>query len=154
MIWCLWNDGNAQYFGIFHNMIDVVTDHKNLEYFSTTKILTRRQAPWSEFLSQFNLMIHFHPGKLRTKPDVLTRWWDIYYKEGERNYAAVNPHNFRPVFTNEQLASSLQATILYSVLRATTIMDLETLHSDIRSALRLNNCLYVPDANNLQLRVL
>ena len=19
MIWCLWNDGNAQYFGIFHN---------------------------------------------------------------------------------------------------------------------------------------
>jgi RNase H-like domain found in reverse transcriptase len=24
--------------------IDVVTDHKNLEYFSTTKLLTRRQA--------------------------------------------------------------------------------------------------------------
>jgi len=24
--------------------IDVVTDHKNLEYFSTTKVLTRRQA--------------------------------------------------------------------------------------------------------------
>ena len=24
--------------------IDIVTDHKNLEYFSTTKILTRRQA--------------------------------------------------------------------------------------------------------------
>ncbi|CDO75982.1 hypothetical protein BN946_scf184820.g2 [Trametes cinnabarina] len=37
--------------------IDVVTDHKNLEYFSTTKLLTRRQARWSEFLSQFNLVI-------------------------------------------------------------------------------------------------
>jgi Reverse transcriptase (RNA-dependent DNA polymerase). len=31
--------------------IDVVTDHKNLEYFSTTKILTRRQVRWSEYLS-------------------------------------------------------------------------------------------------------
>ena len=39
--------------------IDVVTDHKNLEYFSTTKILTRRQVRWSEYLSQFNLVIWF-----------------------------------------------------------------------------------------------
>jgi hypothetical protein len=37
--------------------IDVVTDHKNLEYFCTTKVLTRQQAHWSEFLSQFNLVI-------------------------------------------------------------------------------------------------
>ena len=31
--------------------IDVVMDHKNLEYFSTTKVLTWRQAWWSEYLS-------------------------------------------------------------------------------------------------------
>ena len=72
--------------------IDVITDHKNLEYFSTTKVLTWRQAHWSEFLSQFNLVIRFHPGKLGTKPDALTRQWDVYPKEGERSYAAVNPH--------------------------------------------------------------
>ena len=53
--------------------IDVVTDYKNLEYFSTTKILTRRQARWSEYLSQFNLIIHFHPRRLGAKPDALTR---------------------------------------------------------------------------------
>ena len=28
--------------------IDVVTDHKNLEYFSTTKVLTCRQVQWSK----------------------------------------------------------------------------------------------------------
>jgi hypothetical protein len=39
--------------------VDVVTDHKNLEYFATTKLLTRRQARWSEFLSQFNMIIRF-----------------------------------------------------------------------------------------------
>ena len=53
--------------------IDVVMDHKNLEYFSTTKILIWRQAQWSEYLSQFNLVIKFHPGHLSTKPDTLTR---------------------------------------------------------------------------------
>src|SRR5438445_7743325 len=37
--------------------IDVVTDHKNLEYFSTSKILTRRQALWSEYLSQFTMIL-------------------------------------------------------------------------------------------------
>ena len=53
--------------------IDVVMDHKNLEYFSTTKLLTHCQVCWSEFLCQFNLTIHFHPGHLGTKPNVLTR---------------------------------------------------------------------------------
>jgi len=42
--------------------IDVVTDYKNLEYFSTTKVLTWRQAWWSEYLFQFNLVIRFCPG--------------------------------------------------------------------------------------------
>ena len=117
--------------------IDIIIDHKNLEYFSTIKIPTQWQAHWSKSLSQFSLVICFCPRKLRTKPDALARQWDIYPKEGERDYVAVNPHNFRPVFTNEQLASSLQATILYSpVLRAATIMDLEALHSDIHSALQ------------------
>ena len=38
-------------------LVDVITDHKNLKYFSTTKLLTRHQACWSEYLSQFNLVI-------------------------------------------------------------------------------------------------
>ena len=53
--------------------IDVVMDHKNLEYFSSSKVLTRHQARWSEFLSQFNLLIRFCPGCLGAKPDALTR---------------------------------------------------------------------------------
>ena len=35
--------------------INMVTDHKNLEYFTSTKKLTCQQAQWSEYLSQFNL---------------------------------------------------------------------------------------------------
>jgi len=31
--------------------IDIVTDHKNLKYFSITKMLTQRQIQWSKYLS-------------------------------------------------------------------------------------------------------
>jgi hypothetical protein len=39
--------------------VDVVTDHKNLEYFATTKVLTRCQVRWSEYLCHFNMVIWF-----------------------------------------------------------------------------------------------
>jgi len=54
-------------------LIDIVIDHKNPEYFSTTKILTWRQVWWSEYLFQFNLVIRFYSSHLGTKPDTLTR---------------------------------------------------------------------------------
>ena len=95
--------------------IDVVTDHQNLQYFSMMKVLTQRQARWLEFLSQFNLVIRFRPGKLGAKPDALTRQWDVYPKGGSGDYATVNPQNLRPVFTDKQLASSLRATGLLSL---------------------------------------
>jgi hypothetical protein len=87
--------------------IDVVTDHKNLEYFATTKLLTCWQARWSELLSAFNFVLQFQLGRLSGKPNALTRQWDIHPKEGDSGYASVNLHNFRPVFTQEQLNVSL-----------------------------------------------
>jgi hypothetical protein len=51
----------------------VITDHKNLEYFTTTKALNQRQVRWSEFLSQFNFRIVYRPGSRAVKPDALSR---------------------------------------------------------------------------------
>lgn len=53
--------------------IRIITDHKNLEYFMSTKQLNRRQARWAEFLSEFNFKISYRPGNQGTKPDSLTR---------------------------------------------------------------------------------
>ena len=52
--------------------IQVLSDHKNLEYFMTSKLLNRRQARWAEFLSRFNFKITYRPGKHRGMPDALT----------------------------------------------------------------------------------
>ena len=117
-------------------LTNVVTDHKNLEYFSTTKVLTWRQAQWSKYLFQFNLVIRFCPGRLGTKLDALTRWWDVYPKGGNTGYATVNLHNFKPIFTQEQFAASIQATVLlFPSLYTATVVDLDILHQDILLAL-------------------
>jgi len=50
--------------------IDVVMDHKNLEYFSTSKVLSRRQARWSEFLSQYNLILSFASALVSSVPSL------------------------------------------------------------------------------------
>ncbi|KAH0606065.1 uncharacterized protein H6S33_004522 [Morchella sextelata] len=53
--------------------IAIISDHKNLEYFISTKQLNRRQARWAEYLSRFNFVIKYRPGKQGGKPDTLTR---------------------------------------------------------------------------------
>ena len=53
--------------------VKVLTDHKGLEYFMTTKKLTPRQARWAEFLSEYNFIISYQSGKKNKKADALTR---------------------------------------------------------------------------------
>ena len=126
--------------------IDVVTDHKNLEYFATTKTLSRRQARWSEYLSSFNMVVRFRPGKLGEKPDSLTRRYDYYLKGEDRDYMLANPQNLRPIFSQEQLSSSLCATRLREVAKDAAslvdvpllILDTAELTEDIQVGLQVN----------------
>ena len=51
----------------------------------STKLLNRRQARWSEFLSWFNFKIVYRPGKAGAKPDALTRRSGDLPKEGDKH---------------------------------------------------------------------
>jgi len=42
--------------------IQIVSDHKALKYFITTKALTAQQAYWADVLSQYNFLIIYRPG--------------------------------------------------------------------------------------------
>ena len=55
------------------HQIEVLTDHKNLEYFLSSKILNRRQSRWAEFISGFDFKICYVVGKSNTKADMLSR---------------------------------------------------------------------------------
>lgn len=56
--------------------IEIFSDHRTLQWFMSTKQLSRRQARWAEFLAEFNFIIKYRPGKQGTKPDSLTRRTD------------------------------------------------------------------------------
>jgi len=44
------------------HVILMLSNHKNLKYFATTKQLTHCQVHWSEYLSGFNYLIQYHTG--------------------------------------------------------------------------------------------
>ena len=80
--------------------VQVLSDHKNLEYFMSAKLLNRRQACWSEFLSCFDFRIVYRPGKAGGKPDALTRRSRDLPKEGDERLlanqqAVLKQHNVR-----------------------------------------------------------
>jgi transposase InsO family protein len=60
-------------------LFEIWSDHSNLQYFRTKQKLTRRQARWSLFLSQFTFTIVHRPG-IYNKADALSRRPDL--KEG------------------------------------------------------------------------
>ena len=54
---------------------EVLTDHKNLEYFTTTHNLSCHQVRWSEILSDYHFTIKYHPGAQNAAADALS-WHD------------------------------------------------------------------------------
>ena len=77
-----------------------------------TKVLTRRQAQWSKFLSGFNFTVRYHPSCLGGKPDAVTRHLDIYAKRGDGAFARNNLQNLQTLFSEGQLIASLCATVV------------------------------------------
>jgi transposase InsO family protein len=58
--------------GAMHT-VQVYSDHQNLEYFTTTKVLNRRQARWAQELAGVDFKIYYRPGTKNGKPDALSR---------------------------------------------------------------------------------
>ena len=66
------------YFLSVDTPFEVYTDHDALKYFMSSKILTRRQARWAEYLADFDFTILYRPGKANIVPDALSRRDDVY----------------------------------------------------------------------------
>jgi hypothetical protein len=55
----------------------VLTDHKNLTHFTTSKVLNRRQVRWAEMLGSMKFKIEYRPGRENGRADALSRRTDI-----------------------------------------------------------------------------
>jgi hypothetical protein len=58
---------------LFGQKCDVYTDHKSLKYIFTQSELNMRQRRWLELIKDYELEIHYHPGKENVVADTLSR---------------------------------------------------------------------------------
>ncbi|WVZ90298.1 hypothetical protein U9M48_036608 [Paspalum notatum var. saurae] len=54
------------------NKCDIYTDHKSLKYIFTQSELNMRQRRWLELIKDYELEIHYHPGKANVVADALS----------------------------------------------------------------------------------
>jgi len=152
-------------------LIDVVTDHQNLQYFSLTKILTLRQAHWSKYLSRFKLVICFHPENL--EPNLMHSLDDgtSILKRGIATMPASIHRTTAWYSLLSKLTSSLRATTLYGCWNAPFRHPVSTPRGSISAdtpwqsvrppvdprshgLLHHLGSIYVPNSSNLQLMCL
>jgi hypothetical protein len=52
---------------------NIYTDHKSLKYIFTQADLNMRQRRWLELIKDYDLEVHYHPGKANVVADALSR---------------------------------------------------------------------------------
>jgi hypothetical protein len=67
------------------NHCNIYTDHKSLKYIFTQSDLNMRQRRWLELIKDYDLEVHYHPGKANVVADALSR---KHY-----NYVTLEPYN-------------------------------------------------------------
>ena len=55
------------------NRCEIYTDHKSLKYIFTQPELNLRQRRWLELVKDYDVGIHYHPGKANVVADALRR---------------------------------------------------------------------------------
>jgi hypothetical protein len=64
---------------------NIYTDHKSLKYIFTQAGLNMRQRRWLELIKDYDLEVHYHPGKANVVADALSR-------KTQCNYLTIDSH--------------------------------------------------------------
>jgi hypothetical protein len=57
---------------LLDNLVHIYTDHKSLKYLFTQPDLNMRQQSWLELIKDYELEVHYHPGKANVVVDALS----------------------------------------------------------------------------------
>ena len=67
----------------------IKSDHKNLQYFMTTKKLNEWQAQWAETLTEYDFIIQYCKKKDNNWADILSKWSDFIKRKIEEKKQAM-----------------------------------------------------------------
>lgn len=91
------------------HQVTVLTDHKNLTYFTSTKVLNRRQVRWAEELAKFNYRIAYQKGSENNRADALSRRSDYIENKKPVSHAIFSTNDRGDIIHNAQvLAATIQ----------------------------------------------
>jgi hypothetical protein len=69
------------------NVVHIYTDHKSLKYLFTQPDLNMRQRIWLELIKDYELEVHYHPGKASVVADALS-------SKHRCNHLSIQSHHF------------------------------------------------------------
>jgi hypothetical protein len=150
----------------------ILSDHQALEYFQTSKTLTRRQARWSEVVNHHKYKIQYRPGNKSGKPDALSRRPD--YEEGGKASQSEPRTLLRPLTVSSTFSPSSEISgLIKSYVKndpeLTLILEGLDVHDDHRDdALQklvkdfklhdgyviFKGLIYIPDFEDLKVKLL
>jgi hypothetical protein len=72
---------------------NIYTDHKSLKYIFIQADLNMRQRRWLELIKDYDLEVHYHPGKANVVADALSRKSHCHYLTVESHKRNLMPRN-------------------------------------------------------------
>jgi hypothetical protein len=109
---------------LYGQKCDIYTDHKSLKYIFTQSELNMRQRRWLELIKDYELEIHYHPGKANVVADALSG-------KSQVNVLVAHPMSYELAKEFDRLSLGFQNNI-----QGVTIELEPTLEQDIRKGQR------------------
>ena len=112
-------------------LVQILTDHKNLEYFTKPYILNRWQMHWLELLTHYNYNyeIHYQPGDKNCTANALSQCMELRPPNGEdeQPYCLIPETELTEIVTCEVELTDSDWQDFMDILTALTIFDVEDL---------------------------
>jgi hypothetical protein len=149
------------------NVVHIYTDHKSLKYIFTQLDLNMRQRRWLELIKDYELEVHYHPGKANAIANVLSRkahcnYLPAAHSTGEESNTRVLPNlslfniNLTPTLRDEIIATQKNDKGMDHIKRIMKEGDpkVACFHEDVEGTLWFKERLVVPKKEALKKKIL
>nr|ABA97250.1 retrotransposon protein, putative, Ty3-gypsy subclass [Oryza sativa Japonica Group] len=149
------------------NRCEVYTDHKSLKYIFTQPDLNLRQRRWLELIKDYDMSIHYHPGKANVVADALSRksyctalciegMCEELRQEFEHLNMGIVEHGFvaaleaRPTLVDQVRAAQVNDSEIAELKKNMRVGKARDFHEDEHGTIWLGERLCVPDDKELK----
>jgi hypothetical protein len=149
------------------NVVRIYTDHTSLKYIFTQLDLNMRQRRWFELIKDYELEVHYHPGKANVIADALSRkghcnYLPVVRSTGEESSTRVLPDlllfniTLTPTLRGEIIATQKNDAGVAHIKRMIQEGDprVACFHEDAEDTLWLKDRLVVPKKEALKKKIL